>query len=388
MLNEDFCRFYSPQWLGATLIESLGTTIPESIVDLGSGPGVLAKAANDQWTGVSIVTVDLDGFAHQSLPIWRRHVQADALNSRLGAEIGIAASSIDVVISNPPYRRSIWKPGFKRILERVGFGDVVAEPNHVPTDLVFLAQAMYLVRSGGLIGFIVPDTMISGASMAKARETLLSQHAVQRVIQLPRRAFKGTDAQAYIVVVRKDHPSTTVKLEMLDLAGRWSEPIEIAPSDGVQRLDYAYHAAARPRDKSALRLDAIGTEISRGRATSVEVAAATDKIFHTCDFPTIVGASIALNAVEPSTSTPSNWAAVGDILLARVDRRIEDKIAYVSRGAGPISDCVLRVRVPEALRLRVLAGLVSPRGRSQLTARIRGTGARHISATSLMDFVV
>lgn len=175
---------------------------------------------------------------------------------------------------------------------------------------------------------------------------------------------------------------------MVDLTGRWSEPIEIAPSDGVQRLDYAYHAAVKPQDKAALRLDTIGTEISRGRATSVDVAVATDKIFHTCDFPKVAGASVVLDGGELSTDTPSNWAVAGDILLARVDRRIEGKIAYVEQGGGPISDCILRIRVPETYRQRVLAGLVSSQGRSQLTARIRGTGARHVSATSLMGIVV
>lgn len=386
MLQEDPCRFYSPGWLGSALIGCLPGTRPSSIIDLGSGPGALADAARRRWATVPLVTVDLDAISTAAHPkLIRRHVLADALDEGIAETIGVVPSSVDIVLSNPPYRQSGWRPGFRRILERAGFADVMSALKVVPTDLVFLAQAMHLVRPGGTLGFIVPDAMISGSSMSPVRKTLLSRHAVDRVIQLPRRAFKGTDAQTFILVVGKERSTTSVRLDRIDLFGAWSDPIEIAPAAGVDRLDFDFHVEAGRASCPGKSLRELGAQVSRGRASSVEVSASKGVIFHTCDFPE-PGGRVRLPGVESGgQSAPCWWARAGDILLARVDRRLEDKIAIVEEGTGPISDCVLRLRLPSHLVHQTLRGLVSAEGRRQLTRYAHGTAARHISAASLLQ---
>jgi type I restriction enzyme M protein len=389
MLHKNACRFYSPGWLGSALVGCLPTRQPSSIVDLGTGMGALAQAASRRWATAPLVTVDIDAAPDLPDSRNRRHVLADALDARLADRIGVAPSSVDLVLSNPPYRRSQWHPRFRTILERAGFGEALRGLKGVPTDLVFLAQAMHLVRPGGTLGFIVPDTMIAGTSMAPVREALLSKHAVQRVIQAPRGAFKGTDAQTFILVIGKQREPTRVRLDRIDLSGVWSEPIEIAPEAGVERLDFSFHCGTKVRGRPERSLSALGGEVSRGRASSVEVAVSRGAIFHTCDFPDRPGGHVVLNgSASASDDVPQWWAKTGDILVARVDRRLEDKVAFVIEGAGPISDCVLRLRVPAALRVPTLDCLVSPEGRRQLTRHAHGTGARHISASSLLQLEI
>jgi type I restriction enzyme M protein len=389
MLHKEACRFYSPGWLGSALVSCLPQRRPSSIVDLGTGSGALAEAASRRWATAPVVTVDID--AAPDLPDSRtwRHVLADALDAQLADRLGIVPSSVDLVLSNPPYRQTEWHPKFRTILERAGFGDALRGLKGIPTDLVFLAQAMHLVRPGGTLGFIVPDTMIAGSSMAPVRKALLSRHAVQRVIQAPRRAFKGTDAQTFILVIGKQRKPTRVRLERIDLAGVWSEPIEIAPESGIERLDFSFHCCPTDRARPERSIAALGGEVSRGRASSVEVAASGGAIFHTCDFPDRPGGQVVLHSsASGSANVPRWWARRGDILVARVDRSLEDKIAFVLEGAGPISDCVLRLRVPAALRISTLNFLVSPEGRRQLMRHAHGTGARHISASSLLQMEI
>lgn len=388
-MQEDPCRFYSPGWLGSALVKCLPLSRPNSIIDLGSGAGALADAAGQLWSTAPLVTVDIDEM-HGALDTHtRRHVRADALEEGLADRIGIEPSSVDLVLSNPPYRQNVWQPRFLPILERAGFERSISTWKAVPTDLVFLAQAMHLVKPGGTLGFIVPDTMISGSNMAPVRKALLSQHAVTRVIQLPRRAFRGTDAQTFILVISKQCTPTKVRLDKVDLSGAWSSPIEIAPDAGVGRLDFTFHSDADRAARPEQSIGVLGGTISRGRATSVDVSTSNGAIFHTCNFPDKPGDSVLLPRDDQVFETvPDWWAQTGDILIARVDRRLEDKIAYVARGAGPISDCVLRLRVRRELVDRVLAGLISPDGRRQLTRYAHGTGARHVAASSILSLEV
>jgi type I restriction enzyme M protein len=70
-------------------------------------------------------------------------------------------------------------------------------------------------------------------------------------------------------------------------------------------------------------------------------------------------------------------AMPGDILLARVGRNLHRKIALVTAGAAPFTDCVFRLRVPEEWLPETMAMLVAGGG-AAVEAIARGTGVRHL----------
>lgn len=388
-------RHDTPMWLSDTLVGFLRIRPPASIVDLGAGGGALTLAAMRRWSSAQMLTVDVDTSAANELARAlahargrHRHVIADALRSNMTDFAGLSAGSVDVVIANPPYKTVSWHPDFEPILARVGLDKQAVAMTNVTPDLIFLAQALYLVRPGGRLALIMPDTLISGAKMAGVRAALVRDHALELVVQLPRRAFRGTDAQAYVLILRAGAPVSRVRLERILSNGSWADPITIPAARAAERLDHAFHDACRASAvPGASTLRDLGVAVVRGRASSTKVRAGGGAYFHTDRFPTQAGGAVAL--LESGVGHEDEILAMaGDILLARVDRRLEEKIAYVVRGSAPISDCVFRLRCDKTVAERVLRGLTGPAGRAQLQARARGVGARSLTMDSVLDITV
>lgn len=365
---------------------------PRTIVDLGSGPGSLSLAASARWPCAKITTVDIDPSLSVVSP-WgdqvRTHKRLDILVSRVSETLDISPDSAHLVISNPPYTRIAASDAVRKILQLGQLNEAVPRWTMLPADLVFLAQAIDLACPGGLIAFVVPDTLVSSDVMRNARRILMSNHRIVKVIQLPRRTFQRTDAQAFIIILEKGGTQEALRLCAVDASGREVGSMMISAASGVERLDWFYHCAA---DKTDLRpsLAELGVTVTRGRSNSRKVASSKVPIFHTCDFPSSPGEAVSFGSLARKVSAkPSGIVAEkGDILVARVDRRLERKVALVAAGVGEISDCVLRLRAPEETRERVLAGLVSEDGARQIVAVSRGTGARHISHKSILGIRV
>lgn len=390
------CRYDSPGWLGKVLMDAIGEANPRSILDLGSGGGVLSLAALARWNASELVTVDVDAAAGDEIRlavpseqgVLHRHLLMDLMSPLPEDPVGVRSGSVDLVISNPPYRTARWTPELETILALAGLPAPATVCGDVPVDLIFLAQALRLVRAGGSLGLILPDSIVSGTSMAPFRRALTEQHRVVRVIQLPRRAFKGTDAQAYVVIVQREGISSPVRLDRLVSEGAWLAPIYIGLEAATERMDHCFHSQSLSLNRDGCHsLRALGVEVRRGALSSIQIAASTSPTFHTTDFPDVTGASISLPKVR-NKEVPGVWASPGDILLARVDRRLQRKIALVSEGEALVSDCVLRLRCPSGLQPKVLEGLLSDSGQAQIIGATRGTGPRHISVRSLMEIVV
>ncbi len=398
MYQSDLCRFDSPDWVGRLLVDSISGPAPERIIDLGSGGGSLAIAALKKWHASEILTVDLDDLAGEQVrkaigtcfpASVHGHVNADILlASALATEKGMFGTS-DLIISNPPYRSTELSSDVAEILSNSGL-DLGLKGIRVPTDIVFLAQAISLIRPGGCLGLIVPDLLVTGERWKALRAKLLRHHTVERVIQLPRRCFKGTDAQTYILVVRQGRPSKEVRLDRIDTNGIWEPTVYVSVDRAAERMDHCFHYGINEiASIGGVTLNSLGVTATRGKISSNQLLTAGLPTFHTNGFPCRAGKKIILPAVaDIDVRTQGIWAEPGDILVARVDRRLEQKITIVAEGFAALSDCVLRVRCPEAARNRVLKGLISKKGKDQLQARSRGTGARHLSARSLLEVIV
>lgn len=375
-------------------MDSLSVSAPSSILDLGCGGGALSIAALSRWPSGRLITVDVDvgtaGELQRALirhpGTSHRHVVADMLRTAFDGFHDMTAGTVDLVISNPPYRNAKWTPDLALILERAGLPTPSSIGAEVPMDLMFLAQALHFVRPGGSLGFILPDSLVTGQAMTPFREALLKLHSVRRVIQLPRRAFKNTDAQAYIVVVERSGRGALVRLDRVAADGSWQDPVHVTGEQAVLRLDHGYHRNTQTEVRSGrTSLRDIGVQVHRGDLNSSEIRRLACPTFHTVNFQGS-GAAVLLGGSAPYGD--GVWASPGDLLVARVDRNLERKIAEVAAGYARLSDCVFRLRCPEGMTRRVLNGLLSSEGQAQLSARARGTGARHISMHSLLDIKV
>jgi type I restriction enzyme M protein len=79
-------------------------------------------------------------------------------------------------------------------------------------------------------------------------------------------------------------------------------------------------------------------------------------------------------------------AGPGDILLARVGKRLHQKVVFVSRGYALLTDCVYKIQAPKNLRLKVYKALTSEYGERLLISGAKGVGAQILAKKDLISF--
>jgi type I restriction enzyme M protein len=204
------------------------------------------------------------------------------------------------------------------------------------------------------------------------------------VIQLPRGSFQRTDAQAYIAVLTKNSNATKkIRLLAASTDGRLSKPIFVDRANARQRLDFVFNSTTSSvkSNRRFTTLEQIGASVVRGVLSSKEARETNLPYFHTSHFP--LSDTVRLNSGRIA-HCGHVAAAVGDLLVARVHRNLEEKVCLVVAGQAVLTDCVFRVRIPSRFRDAVAEYLTSNKGRAALAASSRGTGARMLSKSDLL----
>lgn len=405
--SDPWGRYYSAPMVSRTLIDRIEVVQPKLVLELGSGSGSLCTVAANRWKDAKLVTVDIDRGAPKCLDSdhvrtghRHRHFVHDVLDAALLDKIGLLPSTVDVAVCNPPYIRPKWRAEFGNILEGAGLSGTLASLHDAGADLLFIAQNLRLLRRKGKLGLILPDGLATAERFSRVRQTLLRQHLVEQVIQLPRRVFKGTEAQAYLVVLSKMAGETEhVSLRQMGQDGQLSESIEIQQDAAVKRLDFMFHArvgSARRSGDGSLQIS-VGhalTNVVRGTICSSSISTFPAPVFHLGDFSKPVGEHairivpkrFALSArAAQRVAQDARLALPGDILIARVGRALEEHVALVVHGPCVISDCVFALRATDEHRERLYRFFDSDLGRHALSSSAHGVAARFLSKANLSE---
>ena len=397
--SDHFGRYYTDANIAALLVEAMSVRSPTKAIDLGAGSGTLVGEASRHWKGTEFITVDIDQKAG-SVDLRTRcgsaftHHIADALDKSLAEKIGLHYGEVDSALCNPPYIRPKWRKHFAEILEGAGLSHVIPKIGCVQADVLFVAQNLRFLRAGGKLGLILPDGVIAGEKYSKFRQTLATEHKLERVIELPRRVFRNTDAKAHIVVLTKQQTGNEdIKVQRLGDNGILSRPISVSADRAVARLDYSYLTSLKQAEnrRRGVELRFITQLITRGSYSSSQRKHLPFPVLHTTDF--VDGGYTEVPRQFWLTTNAQRCAAgvfarPGDILLARVGRNLEQKVTTVTRGVVAVSDCILILRVEPKHQGRAFKYLTSTTGRSALLAASHGVGARFITIEALMSLEI
>lgn len=404
--SDPWGRYYTSPDVSCSLIERIEVRKPKLVVELGSGSGSLCSAAANRWHDAQLVTVDIDRRLPKHLDAKRAgaglkhtHFVHDALDEALSEKIGLGLGTADVAVCNPPYIRPRWRSDFGKILEDAGLSGALASLYDAGADLLFLAQNLRLLRRNGKLGLILPDGLVAAERFSGVRRALMRQHMVEQVIQLPRGVFKGTEAQTYLAVLSKMAGETEqVKLRQMGYDGHLSEAIEITQDLAVKRLDYTFHAVpSATRRRSTFQPIAVGaavTDVVRGTVCSSEISGYPTPVFHLGDFAKpageqavrIVPRRFALGErAAKIAAVDARLALPGDILLARVGRGLEKRLALVVHGPCVVSDCIFALRSTDEYRERLYRFLESEAGQRALATSAHGVAARFLSKINLFE---
>ncbi len=388
-------RYYTHATVASLLVQTMGKRSPGLALDLGAGDGALVRQASTVWKETQFITVDIDKNAGSvELPASGgdkfKHYVADALSRNLSERLAINLGGADAALCNPPYIRPRWKKHFGEILEEAGLSHVLPKMSDAPSDLLFIAQNLRFLRSGGHLGLILPDGIIAGERFQAFRETLARKHKIERVIELPRRIFKGTDAKAHIVVLAKDGGgSSRIKIQRVENDGALSNSIALPPDFAKLRLDYSHYVSKDRYEGESLTIRNVAIMAARGNCSSAQRRGMSVPVFHTTEFDAsgTVPSGFVLNKQDSSVAT-GLVAMPGDILVARVGRNLEDKVCMVRRGYVILSDCIFALRVLPEYREPVFSFLTSQAGRDALASASHGVAARFITTEALLNIKI
>lgn len=397
--SDHFGRYYTDSEIANLLVESMALRSPTTAIDLGAGNGALVDEASRHWKGTEFVTVDIDrkaesaGLRTRCGPAFTHHT-ADALDKSLAEKIGLRYGEVDSGLCNPPYVRPKWRKHFAEILEEAGLSHAIPKIGCIQADVLFIAQNLRFLRAGGKLGLILPDGVIAGEKYAKLRHSLATAHRLERIIELPRRVFRHTDAKAHIVVLAKHGGGDSdIQIQRLGDNGLLSQSIRLSPDRAAARLDYSYLASLDKKDhrQGGFTLRGITQLITRGSYSSSQRKYLPFPVFHTTDV--VCGSSTEVPRqfwlTKDAQRLASGFCAMpGDILLARVGRNLEQKISIVTRGCVAVSDCILILRVEPKHQVRVFHYLTSANGRAALLGVSHGVGATFITSDAILGLEI
>lgn len=398
--SDSLGRYYTSSAVSHALVSNLPSVSPNIVLDLGCGPGSLSFAASRRWSKTNIVTVDLDRSIASALPIKLResgfsgehsHLTLDALSPALTASLRREINQPDVAVCNPPFLVPKWKKDYSAILEDVGLSSCLPAISTTDAALVFLAQNLRLLKPGGVLGIIVPDSIISADKYKKFRTELISRFQVRSAVRLSRGSFVGTDALAHILVIENSTPSSDpISLSSLDESGIETLGLKVDQSRAAHRLDYQFHFSESTALRSGVRLSSVALDLRRGTLNSAEAKQARHFVLHTKDLDSgnrgqwvdFSGKCFRYPIAQSGTVLR---AEAGDIVVARVGRTAHEKVIGIGAGSVVLTDCLYRIRVTPSLQEKVLRAISSNEGRAWLEHHAYGVAARHLTKSDLLN---
>lgn len=335
-------QYYTSDEIASLLVKYISKDEVKAVLDLGAGEGTLTRAAKKKWGHPQIYVADIDDSNCQRLAEQGFNTRCIDCNvSGLEKLLGINYSCIDVGVCNPPYE-TIEKNQFIIELLKQAKLQLNRKEKYSTSDLVFLAYNLLFLKPHGVLGIIVPYSIMTGRNYCKLRQSLLDNYYVERAIELPENSFSYTEAKTGILIIRKEK-SEGRKTKLNTVLGNYklSEPLTVSSSKLTLRLDYSYHQWCKIQKGRNYKHNNDVT-IVRGRFTHDELKKKGLPYFHsTCYNRTDIDFHFKYDNSEKGI------VSKGCFLIVRVGKRCVGRVKYLEEGNIQISDCIYGLTVPE-----------------------------------------
>lgn len=380
-------QHYTSKIFSKLLINEMSIKNPKSVIDFGVGNGALTTAAIERWKEACFYASDID--KKNLIKIKTEYpfvnvIKVNHLTNNWLSKIKIEVGSIDVSICNPPFNKYLVTKDYTKLLNKSGLGGCVGLYN-ITSDIVFLAQNLLLLKSNGELGIILPDTLITNSNFKLFRKTILDNFYIKSIIQLPDNVFSKTEAQAFIVTIKKNKKRNNyIPIFLSNINGICNKKVLIKYTELYNRMDFVYHNwALKQKNKIEKRTIAkVNAQIIRGRYTRKDLDDLQVNFLHTNNLNN--------KLIKSKKNSYDNLNPViakkGDILIARVGKRSIGKVAMISTGQIAVSDCIIIIRSKNEYTSEIFRKLISFDGQEWFRAHAHGVCSKVISKTDLLNF--
>jgi len=234
-------QFFTPQNAADLLVSIVAPQRGEKIIDPACGSGtflstvarlLIKMGASPEDIAANLIGVDKDRYlaglassrlamvtlipakvyCADSLGLVGEQGESFALRNELG--------KFDIVLTNPPFGARIVSvsPSVQQLFElgyRWKFDSQTKRfiksqelQSSVPPQVLFLERCLSLVRPGGRVGMVVPESLISGSNYRYVVDYIRSQGRIRAVIGMPEPLFKtsgkgGTHTKTCLLLIEK-----------------------------------------------------------------------------------------------------------------------------------------------------------------------------------------
>ncbi|EKP0296227.1 N-6 DNA methylase [Aeromonas sp. 102P] len=366
----DLNQYYTSGDTSKLLASMLDLSDVRSCIELSAGEGALIAPIKDKSQNVSFTSVDLDPLNIKKLEVKYPediHICGDALDPN----ISVKNASFDLAVCNPPFSNGALD---QRALDILGddFKKFFYKGKKIRLEVLFILKNISLLKDNALLAIIVPDLIVSSASLSGFREQLFTSFKLEGVVELEHGVFKKTEAKTYILYIRKTKPHYEYKTAFY-----------VKYNSCNEQYSGTFNISSLYKEDKSKKID--GVTIFRGSTSSKQCRDSNFQFHHTFseikDFSTVIYPHIERELVG------FKYAITGDILIDRVGRSV-GKTVFLNEGKIIISDCIIVIRfVSERLKLKFIYEWSKNRDR-WLEKHVKGTCAKNISIKSINEFII
>ena len=204
---------------------------------------------------------------------------------------GFKEDNFDVIITNPPFG-SIIRQTEHAYLEAYGLAErgvdwlnpksKAAQRPGVSSEILFIEQCEHFLVEGGYLAIVIPDGILTNASLQYVRDWMMEKFRVLAVVSLPQTTFMSTGAgvKSSVLFLRKRTKRETEKLR----AGKESLQRKIAENGKlverlaeIEKVRKAELAKLDKRTEFAALKPKERKEISEYKVAADQIAAVAEK---------------------------------------------------------------------------------------------------------------
>ena len=375
-------QFYTPDLIAKYVISgALGVIDTGHIraIELSAGNGRLLSALKKQLPSSDLFAVDID---YENTKLLKSHFpKANILNRDGIAELGtLKENYFELGLGNPPFIKimDISKYHKKITLDYLNMN--ISNMASIRAEIIFVAQYFRLLKQGGVLAIILPDSILVGEKSEFFRKSLLNLYEIISIHEIDPNVFEYTEAKTHLILIRKSFPTKkNVKLARIGGEGADEKPIFISPDSLISRMDYSYHVQFN-KSYQGKKLSELAT-ITRGKYTHKDLKSMNCEYIHTTNFLARKKTEVLqlLNSYDLQKSVTS-----GDILMCRVGSRCVGNTLVYKGEDCLFSDCIYRIRFSNRLdRNRFWKFISSKKGQKTLKALSRGVCSQYLTISDL-----